>query len=82
MAKGIAEKKRQPGNDEALPSRSVRMRVYAGVDPVTNTARYLPETVPPGPDQKREVERSRRCALSTTTERRAGDGHAAVGCVQ
>jgi hypothetical protein len=58
MAKGDGKKKRQPGNDESLPSGSIRVRVYAGIDPVTNTARYLRETVPPGPDQKREVERA------------------------
>jgi hypothetical protein len=48
--KGDGKKKRQPGNDESLPSGSIRARVYAGIDPVTNTARYLRETVPPGPD--------------------------------
>jgi hypothetical protein len=57
MARGDSKKKRQPGSDESLPSGSVRVRVYAGIDPVTNTARYLRETVPAGPDQKREVER-------------------------
>jgi hypothetical protein len=57
MAKGDGKKKRQPGNDETLPSGSIRVRVYAGIDPVTNVARYLRATVPPGPDQKREVER-------------------------
>ena len=57
MAKRDGKKKRQPGNDETLPSGSIRVRVYAGIDPVTNVARYLRETVPPGPDQKREVER-------------------------
>jgi hypothetical protein len=57
MAKGDGKKKRQPDNDESLPSGSIRVRVYAGIDPVTNTARYLRETVHPGPDQKREVER-------------------------
>jgi hypothetical protein len=52
MAKGDGKKKRQPANDETLPSASFRVRVYAGIDPVTNAARYLRETVPPGPDQR------------------------------
>jgi hypothetical protein len=30
MAKGDGKKKRQPGNDESLPSGSIRVRVYAG----------------------------------------------------
>jgi integrase len=69
MARGDGKKKRQPGNDESLPSGSIRVRVYAGIDPVTNTARYLRETVPPGPNQKKEVERvkaefSPRCVPS------------------
>jgi hypothetical protein len=57
MAKGEGKKKRQLGNDEVLPSGSIRVRVYAGTDPVSNTALYLRATVPAGPDQKREVER-------------------------
>jgi len=59
MAKGDGKKKRQPGNDESLPSGSIRVRVYAEIDPVTNTVRYLRETVPPGPDQEREM---RQCS--------------------
>ncbi|MDX6237239.1 MAG: hypothetical protein QOG10_2054 [Kribbellaceae bacterium] len=30
MAKGDGKKKRQPGNNESLPSGSIRVRVYAG----------------------------------------------------
>jgi hypothetical protein len=59
MAKRDSRKKRQPGNDEILRSGSIRVRVYARIDPVTNIARYLRETVPAGPNQQKEVERVR-----------------------
>lgn len=57
MAKVDGKKKRQPGSIEVLRSGSIRVRVYAGIDPVTNSKHYLRETIPAGPNQKKEVER-------------------------
>ncbi len=37
---------RQRGSIERLPSGSLRVRVYAGVDPLTGKRNYLTELVP------------------------------------
>ncbi|MFD0200419.1 MULTISPECIES: LacI family DNA-binding transcriptional regulator [Saccharothrix] len=49
------------GEVERLPSGSLRVRVYAGVDPGSGKRRYLTETVPAGPgaDRKAEAVRTR-----------------------
>ena len=44
------------GEVERLPSGSLRVRVYAGVEPDTGKRRYLTETVPAGPGVEREAE--------------------------
>jgi hypothetical protein len=44
-----SEPGRQRGEIVTLPSGSLRMRVYAGVDPLSGKRRYLTETVPAGP---------------------------------
>lgn len=44
------------GEVERLPSGSLRVRVYAGVDPGSGKRRYLTETVPAGPAADREAE--------------------------
>ncbi|MEV8435751.1 substrate-binding domain-containing protein [Actinosynnema sp. NPDC051121] len=44
------------GEVERLPSGSLRVRVYAGVDPESGKRRYLTETVPAGPEAEREAE--------------------------
>jgi integrase len=43
-------RKRTRGEVEELPSGSLRIRVYAGIDPVTRKRHYLTETIPPGPN--------------------------------
>jgi integrase len=48
-------RERQRGNVTPLPSGSLRVRVYAGQDPVTEKAFYLTATVPPGPKQAQEA---------------------------
>jgi hypothetical protein len=42
-----------------LPSGAYRVRVYAGLDPLTGKRNYLTEVVPPGP--KAASERKRQC---------------------
>ncbi|GAA4474990.1 LacI family DNA-binding transcriptional regulator [Phytohabitans houttuyneae] len=44
------------GEIEKLPSGSLRVRVYAGVDPVSRKRRYLVETVPAGPSAAADAE--------------------------
>lgn len=47
---------RPRGNIEALPSGSLRVRVYAGVDILTGTDLYLRKTIPAGPTAQRLAE--------------------------
>src|SRR5918998_947676 len=55
----MADSERRPharGEIEKLPSGSLRVRVYAGRDPLTRKRRYLMETVPAGPTAARDAE--------------------------
>lgn len=47
----------QRGNIEELPSGGYRVRVYAGIDPLTKKRHDLRETVPAGPGAAREAQR-------------------------
>ncbi|MFI7062902.1 GntR family transcriptional regulator [Kribbella sp. NPDC050124] len=70
MARPPQPRKRQRGNIDALPSGSLRVRVYAGVDPISKKPLYLTETVPPGPRQAREAEQARTRLLNQVDEKR------------
>jgi len=70
MATANARAKRQRGEIEALPSGSLRVKVYAGVDPVTKRRHYLHETIPAGPTAQREAEKVRTRLLAQVDERR------------
>ena len=52
-------RQRARGTVSALPSGALRVRVYAGTDPVTGKPHYLRETVPAGPKAAAEAERVR-----------------------
>ncbi|MFJ6671351.1 LacI family DNA-binding transcriptional regulator [Actinosynnema sp. NPDC091369] len=58
------------GEVERLPSGSLRVRVYAGVDPDTGKRRYLTETVPAGPAAEREADAVRSRLLDEVEARR------------
>ncbi|WP_202919025.1 LacI family DNA-binding transcriptional regulator [Saccharothrix deserti] len=58
------------GEIERLPSGSLRVRVYAGVDPDSGKRRYLTETVPAGPTADREAEAVRTRLLNEADELR------------
>jgi hypothetical protein len=47
---------RARGTIDALRSGSLRVRVHAGVDPVTGKRHDLVEVVPPGPKGRRQAE--------------------------
>ncbi len=52
-----ADKARARGNIGTLRSGALRVRVYAGVDPVTKKRHDLVEVVPPGPNARRQAEK-------------------------
>ncbi|TWJ27593.1 site-specific recombinase XerD [Micromonospora sagamiensis] len=54
-----------------LPSGSLRVRVYAGVDPLTGKRHYLTETVPAGRNAQREAEKVRTRFLNEVDEKRS-----------
>ena len=64
MAGGAKPLKRQRGSIEQLLSGSLRVRVYAGLDPATKRRFYPEEIIPPGPKQAREAERARTPLLN------------------
>lgn len=62
--------RRARGEIEKLPSGSLRVRVYAGVDPATKKRRYLMETVRAGPAALQEAEAVRTRLLGEVGARR------------
>ncbi len=60
MARSKARRKRPRGTVEELPSGALRVKVYAGFDPVTKRRHYLRETVPAGPQAHREAGKQTR----------------------
>ncbi|MFI7598990.1 hypothetical protein [Actinoplanes sp. NPDC049681] len=54
MAAASRSTGRQRGRIETLPSGSLRVKVYAGIDPITGKRNDLTETIAPGPTAKRE----------------------------
>ncbi|GAA2660416.1 LacI family DNA-binding transcriptional regulator [Paractinoplanes durhamensis] len=57
------------GEIERLPSGSLRVRVYAGIDPVTKRRRYLQETIPAGDTGERDAEAARARLLREAGKR-------------
>ena len=76
---GRPSKGRGRGQIEQLPSGSIRVKVYAGVDPVTKKRTYLDEVVPAGPRAAREAEKARTRLLAQVDERRNPRTRATVG---
>src|SRR4051794_10447344 len=59
------------GSIDMLPSGAYRVRVYAGVDPLTGKQLMLTERVPAGPSAAKEAEKVRTRLLSQVDERRS-----------
>ena len=59
MESGAGATRRARGEIERLPSGSLRVRVYAGIDPVTRKRQYLVETIAAGPDADEQAEQVR-----------------------
>ena len=66
------------GEIEALPSGSLRVRVYAGLDPITKKRHYLTEVVPAGPKSAKQAEKARTGPLSEVDEQRCARANATV----
>ncbi|MDR7300869.1 tyrosine-type recombinase/integrase [Haloactinomyces albus] len=70
MARSKARRKRPRGTVEELLSGALRVKVYAGFDPVTKRRHYLRETVPAGPQAHREAEKVQTRLLNQVDEQR------------
>lgn len=70
MAKPASRRKRPRGSVEKLPSGALRVKVYAGFDPVTKRRHYLTEVVSAGRGAEAEAERVLTRLLNEVDERR------------
>ena len=58
------------GSIDELPSGVLRVRVYAGTDPVTGRRRNLVKLIPPGPKAAKQAEAARTRLLNEVDEQR------------
>ncbi|MBB5869682.1 integrase [Allocatelliglobosispora scoriae] len=70
MTQGNSKLKRQRGAIDTLPSGAMRVRVHAGIDPLTGKRHDLVEVIPPGPTAARDAEKARTRLLSQVDEKR------------
>ena len=70
MATASKGRRRTRGEIETLPSSSLRVRVYAGLDPLSKKRHYLVETIPAGPRAAREAEKARTRLLAEVDQQR------------
>ena len=62
--------RRQRGEIEERPGGALRVRVYAGIDPLSGKRNYLTETVPAGPKARSEAEKALRRLVNQVDEQR------------
>ena len=79
MAESERRRARSRGTIDELPSGALRVRVSAGVDPISKRRLYLTELVPAGPKAGNVAERIRTRLLSQVDERRSPRTRATVG---
>jgi len=70
VASSSGARRRPRGEIETLPSGSLRVRVYAGIDPMSKKKHYLVETVPAGPTAAKDAEKMRTRLLNQVDDRR------------
>src|SRR5919199_6862534 len=70
---------RQRGRIETLPSGSLRVKVYAGTDPVSRRRHDLTEVIPAGPKAEREAQKALTRLLNQLDEQRNSRTRATVG---
>jgi hypothetical protein len=78
MGRAKTVRKPERGNFEVLRSGAIRVRVYAGKDPLTGQPHYLKETVPAGPDAVSIAEQVRTRLLNQVDEGRNPSTAAAI----
>lgn len=69
MTGASRRRQRARGGIDELPSGSLRVSVYAGIDPVTKRRHYLREVVPPGPTAWADAEKAVRRLANQVDER-------------
>jgi integrase len=79
MSGSTRRRSRSRGTIDELPSGALRVRVSAGVDPISKRRMYLTEVVPAGPRTGQEAERIRTRMLSQVDERRSPRTRATFG---
>ena len=79
MSGSTRRRVRQRGSIDELPSGALRVRVYAGMDPISKRRIYLTEIVTAGPRAGQEAERARTRLLNQVDERRSPRTRATVG---
>lgn len=70
MARSAQRRQRQRGSIDPLPSGGLRVRVYAGTDPVSKRRIDLTEVVPAGPKVAKLAEEARTRLLNQVDEKR------------
>lgn len=79
MGRTTSRHGRRRGRIEELPSGSLRVVVYAGIDPVSKKRHFLRELVPAGPKAHKEAERVLRRLASEIDEDHSPKTSATVG---
>lgn len=70
MARASNPRKRQQGSIDELPSGALRVRVYAGTDPITKRRHDLVEVIPAGPKAWDRADEVRRQLVADVKQRR------------
>jgi integrase len=78
MAGSGKRSRRTRGSIDELPSGALRVRVYAGRDPLTKRDHYLTEVIPAGPKAAAEAEKVRTRFLNQVDEQRSPRTRATV----
>ncbi|MGH4011957.1 MAG: tyrosine-type recombinase/integrase [Pseudonocardiaceae bacterium] len=63
--------RRERGSIDELPSGALRVRVYAGIDPVSKRRHHLTEVIPAGPKAAREARAAKDRLVREVEERRS-----------
>jgi hypothetical protein len=67
---GVVGRRVRGSSVDELPSGALRVRVYAGVDPVSKRRHDLIEIIPPGPGVDKQARRARDRLINQVKERR------------
>jgi integrase len=78
MTRARPGRRRQRGTIDELPSGALRVRVYAGADPVTGRRHDLVEVIPAGPKAATLAEEARTRLLNQVDEKRQPRTNATV----